>query len=63
MDEETVSLLRAVAYLLGVIGGAVAAMLVLLVISIFHEVGLATAFAVQAIAGFVAATVTVWRLS
>lgn len=63
MDEETVPLLKAVAYLLGVIAGAVAAMLALLAISIFHEVSLVTAFAIQVISGFAAGSATGWRLS
>lgn len=63
MEEETVPLLKAVAYLLGVIGGAVAAMFVLLIISTFHEVGLATAFAVQSIAAFIVGGVIDWKMS
>lgn len=57
MEEETVPLLKAIAYLHGVIGGAVAAMFILLIISAFHEVGLATAFAIQIIAASIAAAV------
>ncbi|WP_439605396.1 hypothetical protein [Shinella sp.] len=63
MEEETIPLMKAVAYLPGAIGGAAAAMLVLLVISIFHEVGLATAFAVQIIAAFIVSGVVIWKMA
>ncbi|MCW5712753.1 hypothetical protein [Shinella sp.] len=59
--NEKIAALKMVAYLVGVIITAVIAALALLIISIFVEVGLPTAFAVQGIAAFLGGGVALRR--
>ncbi|GLR51288.1 hypothetical protein KYK30_20645 [Shinella yambaruensis] len=61
MKKETESLLRLVACLFGAICGAAAAMIGLLVMSIFADIGLPTAFVIQILAGAGSAVFLVWR--
>lgn len=61
MSEETKALLRTIAYLFGVVTGAGIAVLALLILSIFIDIGLPTAFAIQAVAAFFGGTVMNWK--
>lgn len=61
MVGDTVTLLKLVAFLLGVVFGAIAVMLLLLFISIFHEIDLATGFAIQFVAACISGAWTIWR--
>lgn len=63
MVGDTITLLKLVAFLIGVVSGALAVMLVLLVISIFHEIGLTTGFCIQFVAAGISGAWTIWRTS
>lgn len=63
LKKEVENALRLSALLFGAIAGIVLVMIVLLVLSIFGEVGLPTAFLLQCLMGALGAGAVLWRMS
>ncbi|MGV1939531.1 hypothetical protein ACQZ5D_03580 [Agrobacterium sp. 22-211-1] len=63
MDEKLASAMVTITFLIGGFVTAAIVTIILLVVSIFHEVDLLTAFALQFLAGFIGGLVVIWRAS
>ncbi len=63
MDERLISAVRILAFLAGAVVAAIMAMVVLLLISIYRDIGLPTAFTIQFIAGLLGGAWSFWKLS
>ena len=63
MDERLIFTLRLLAFLAGSVVAAIAAMIVLLLISIFRDVGLPTAFSIQFVAGLLGGAWSIWKFA
>ncbi len=61
MDKNMTDLLRTVAFLFGVAAGITLTMVVLLVISIFVDVNVGVAFALQILVGACIGGLSLWR--
>lgn len=62
MDEQQTAMIKCLAFMGGAVIAAALATAVLLLISIWCDVGLPTAFIIQFIAGFLGGAWMVWKL-